>query len=131
MSSPIDRRRFVVLRHTDRDGVHYDLMIENGERLATWKLTRPPEEATRETLAANRIDEHRRVYLDYEGPISGDRGHVTRHDEGTCEVREDKTPDGAVNRLRLQVSGEKLSGRLELVRDPENQSRWSLRCLPV
>lgn len=104
-------------------------MIENGEKLATWKLTRPPEEAMRETLAASRIGEHRRAYLDYEGPISGDRGHVTRHDEGTCEVREDKSSDGVVNRWRLQVSGERLSGGIELVRDPENQSRWSLRCL--
>lgn len=31
--------------------------------------------------------EHRRLYLDYEGPISGDRGSVRRVDAGTYERR--------------------------------------------
>ncbi len=76
--------RFVVLRHEAPRGLHYDLMLEDGAVLATWALAGPPE-----TLAeqpAERLADHRREYLDYEGPVSGDRGVVTRHDTGTFTI---------------------------------------------
>ena len=39
-------------------------------------------------IAARRIGDHRKAYLDYEGPVSGGRGDVTRVDRGTVEIRE-------------------------------------------
>jgi hypothetical protein len=36
-------------------------------------------------LNAERIADHRPMYLDYEGPISGDRGRVVRLARGTIE----------------------------------------------
>lgn len=41
---------------------------------------RPPA-----ALGAERLADHRRVYLEYEGPLSGDRGEVRRVASGTFE----------------------------------------------
>jgi hypothetical protein len=75
-------RRFVVLHHTGVAAPHYDLLFEwePGEpltsfRCPTWPPT--PGEAWEER------PDHRRAYLDYEGPISGDRGVVARRAAGT------------------------------------------------
>lgn len=37
------------------------------------------------TLAARRLPNHRKKYLNYEGPISGNRGHVSRVSAGTFQ----------------------------------------------
>ncbi|HKI33113.1 MAG TPA: hypothetical protein VKA46_14775, partial [Gemmataceae bacterium] len=40
-------------------------------------------------VAAEPSFDHRRTYLDYEGPVSGGRGTVTRWDAGTCTWEEE------------------------------------------
>ncbi len=116
------RRRFVVLRHDDREGVHYDLMIESGRALATWKLRHPPESGMQRCC---RIGDHRNAYLEYEGPISGDRGHVTRHDEGWCTVREADTAGqrGPVTFI-LALEGRVLRGEYALTAPDAQGSEW-------
>ncbi len=107
VESGIERSvRFVVLRHTDRGGDHFDLMIDLGVRLATWKCLTPPEASGAGGQSCTRLADHRRTYLDYEGPISGDRGRVFRHDHGLCDllVREEHL-------WRLDFHGERLQGR--------------------
>ena len=81
--------RFVILRHDSPQGVHFDLMLEAGEVLKTWSLPQPPEPGVE--MACNSLPDHRLLYLDYEGPISGDRGSVSRWDRGTyCIERQDE-----------------------------------------
>jgi CRP-like cAMP-binding protein len=64
------------------------------------------------------LPDHRREYLDYEGPISGDRGYVRRVAEGTCELLRE-TPTEWVVRLQSEV----IAGELRIVRNtPEDQS---------
>ena len=46
-----------------------------GSALATWRSTEWPVTAT---AIITPLAEHRREYLDYEGPVSGDRGAVRR-----------------------------------------------------
>ena len=114
--------RFVVLRHTDRQGLHFDLMIDLGKLLATWKFPQPPESPAVHGLGCTRIGDHRRIYLDYEGPILGDRGSVSRHDYGECEIltRNDET-------WLVKFRGQMLMGRYKLERcDMENHG-WLLR----
>jgi len=98
-------RRFVVLHHTDHptEPDHYDLMIEADEGLLTWRVMQPPESITSD-IAVYPLPLHRRAYLDYEGPVSNDRGYVRRHDWGTCTICE------GMSRLRIQFSGKRLSG---------------------
>lgn len=55
-------------------------MLERDGVLMTWRLSELP--AASAPIAATRLDDHRIDYLDYEGPISGDRGEVRRVDAG-------------------------------------------------
>jgi hypothetical protein len=81
------KRRFVVQRHEVAPGdVHFDFMVEAGEKLATWKFPGPlPEQGE---LVGERSFDHRRVYLEFEGEISGGRGRVSIVARGELEDRE-------------------------------------------
>jgi hypothetical protein len=70
-------------------------------------LVKPPNPG--EALAATAVFEHRLLYLEYEGPISGDRGRVARWEHGTFtgEVWDEK-------RIVVHLSGERLRGFLRL-----------------
>jgi hypothetical protein len=70
-----DWRRFAILRH-DHPSLHWDLLLEAGLVATTWRLLRPPLD--RELLAAELLPDHRLLYLEYEGPVSGNRGCVRR-----------------------------------------------------
>ncbi len=45
-------------------------------RLETWALRDNPLAVP--TTTGRKLDDHRTVYLEFEGPLSGNRGHVTR-----------------------------------------------------
>lgn len=77
--------RYVVLHHAEISEPHFDLMFETlpGSMLATWRSeTWPIEQPTRLT----RLRDHRRLYLDYEGQLTDQRGAVYRIAEGFCQV---------------------------------------------
>jgi hypothetical protein len=78
--------RFVVLRHELPPDLprpsHYDLMLEDNGVLRTWACEQLPKLG--QTVAAERLPDHRLAYLDYEGPVSG-RGDVTRAVSGEYE----------------------------------------------
>ena len=107
--------RFVLLRHECPPSMgkpsHWDLMLERDGVLLTWSLEALPRawggdgaSPTQEDdspLAATRLADHRIAYLDYEGPISGDRGSVTRVDRGEYEVREETDVE-----IRVRLRGE-------------------------
>ncbi len=80
-AGPIER--FVVLEH-EWNGVHWDFMLERSGVLKTWAVDLPLEPGRE--LPARRLADHRIAYLDYEGPISGNRGRVRRIDAGTYET---------------------------------------------
>lgn len=75
--------RFVILHHRQEGSEHWDLMLERGEVLWTWRLDRDPLDPRNYPIPAERIGDHRKAYLTYEGPISGGRGTVRRVDQGT------------------------------------------------
>ncbi len=106
--------RFVVLKH-DRDGrTHWDFLLETKGRLAAWSLPSPPEEQAH--LTARALADHRKFYLDYEGPISGDRGSVRRWDEGLYETECRSDAEWVVI-----LSGRRLNGRVVLQRAPDDR----------
>ncbi len=98
--------RYVILTH-DHPFLHWDLMLERGVALRTWRLAAPPEPDR--DVAAEPLGDHRLAYLDYEGPVSGERGYVTRWDAGVVEwlIEDADAP-------RVRLSGEKLGGNLIL-----------------
>lgn len=73
--------RTTFLQHTLPDGSwHIDWLIEvePGEqpRLPTFRLADRPDREGVQSFAGELLPDHRRRYLDYEGPVSGNRGHV-------------------------------------------------------
>jgi hypothetical protein len=118
--------RFVVLRHETptgyREGPHWDLMLEHEGVLRTWALDHWPVENGCTT--ATRLADHRLAYLDYEGPISGNRGKVARVTQGTFEWL---TPSDGEFACLLQSGQE--TWRLELVLT-DQEDRYDVRVQP-
>lgn len=112
--------RFVILQH-DHPFVHWDLMLEVGAALRTWRLPAPPTEQPKE---ATPLGDHRRMYLDYEGAVSGDRGHVKRWDAGEYEVREQGD-----DRWRVALHGRRWQGTATLTR--RNETAWDADFTPT
>ena len=81
---PVPPLRYVVLRHEGVDDPHFDLMFETEPHgdLTTWRSDVWPLE---DRTPLVRIGAHRREYLDYEGPLSGNRGTVRRVASGTFQ----------------------------------------------
>ena len=98
--------RFVVLEH-DHPMRHWDLMLEHGEVLRTWRLAEPPRAG--EPITATATFDHRLVYLEYEGPISGGRGRVIRCESGTFTWQVQNN-----DRVEVRLHGERLRGVLRL-----------------
>jgi len=111
--------RFVILHHTLPDGEHWDLMLERGAGLMTWQLFRDPMTPGPWPIEAGRIGEHRKAYLEYEGPVSGNRGNVTRVESGTYELQA-----AGADRWTVELRGERLVGAFVL---EFNAGRWVFR----
>lgn len=134
--------RFVMLFHkvapaylnlTGRQD-HFDLMIESTDDagLITWTMSQNPFEemdatapvaassaGTQSTMTAPafRIENHRSDYLTYEGPVSNDRGHVTRVAEGEAKwIRNDEAVE-----LELTFNATVFRVQIE-----EQQSTWTV-----
>jgi DNA polymerase Ligase (LigD) len=110
--------RFVVLTH-DHPFLHWDLMLEQGDALRTWRLARPPEAG--EPIDAEVLPDHRLAYLEYEGPVSGDRGTVERWDGGTYDIVE-----STVDRLLVRFDGHRLSGDASIAQE-QTGAAWVFR----
>ena len=134
---------FVLLYHEcppdyERDS-HWDLMLEVGETLRTWAVAQLPAswpEAVHRTRAlhpgcaptatineveAEQLGPHRRDYLEYEGQVSGGRGHVVRIDGGTYSTKSESPECWA-----LAIAGQILSGTVELRQTSGESSHWTL-----
>jgi hypothetical protein len=97
--------RYVILEH-DHPYRHWDLMLECGPVLKTWRLAAPPAPGT--VVRAEPTFDHRLLYLDYEGPISAGRGNVVRWDHGTF------AGEWTEARVTAELQGQRLVGRLRL-----------------
>lgn len=104
-------------------GVHWDFMLEVEGSLRTWRLEKPPESA--ESIAAEELADHRLSYLDYEGPVSGNRGVVTRHDAGSYHWLIDHA-----NRVEVQLDGDRLRGTASLHQEASQPQRWTFSFSP-
>jgi hypothetical protein len=83
--------RWALLKHTLPDRTwHYDWLLDASGHpdaaLLTFRTVERPDEPAVHAFDAERIADHRRVYLQYEGDITGNRGRVERVAAGECEV---------------------------------------------
>ena len=116
--------RYVVLRHetaeSDSRPSHWDLMHEplDGGLLWTWAFAAEP--GAEQQATAERLANHRTAYLDFEGPISGGRGHVRRVMEGEFRfLRADS------DRVELDVASGRLPRQVRMLCQQSDQ-RWKV-----
>jgi hypothetical protein len=134
--------RFVLLYHDcpphyERPS-HWDLMLEAGQSLRTWALPQLPSDwkilrrrtaaaypdcppiADDNTVGAEPLGNHRLDYLEKEGPLSGDRGDVSRIECGTYAGETE-----IADRLELSLAGGNWSGRITL-QQADDEAPWAL-----
>ncbi len=107
-----------LLLHRTADDSHHDWLIgmpgqAHDPRARLWTARVGP--ASRHWRALGRFDlvaikPHRSMYLDYQGPVPGGRGHVLRIDRGDAVVRLWRS-----RRIVLDLSMLRFSGRVELL----------------
>ena len=101
---------FVIHIHSGHGPLHYDLMLERDGSLETWQLSHRPDEMIEgQSIDAKKIADHRLAYLDYEGPISDDRGRVKRLDKGSYNLLE-----ATKSHRLIHLKGQLIQGRFEL-----------------
>lgn len=79
-------RRYAVLHHVGIARPHFDLLFELEDNAAGLTSLRCPRWPLMLGDVLDELPEHRRAYLEYEGPISRDRGSVTRVEDGEVRV---------------------------------------------
>jgi len=104
--------KFVIQNHTTGNE-HYDLMIEISDTLLTWQIPFMDFKYFLDSseISAPRIQDHRKKYLSYEGPISCDRGRVDIFDSGDYNGRIN-SPDS----FSIKIKGHKLKGTLSIIK---------------
>jgi len=111
---------FVIQIHSGHGPTHYDLMLEAGQALATWRLDRPPTElSVGQEVRAEKLPDHRRAYLTYEGPVSRGRGEVRVLDRGAYDAAE-----ASDERWMVTLRGRRVRGCFEIA---HCQDGWLLR----
>ncbi len=118
--------RFCLLHHTGWVGQsdHFDLMLQmedgtsdNDYVLKTFASERDetPDGEGQGSVLLVRPD-HKRLYLDYEGPISGSRGNIMRTDDGELKWLTKKFEKNKIE-LRFHLAGKQLTGYYEIKQD--------------
>ncbi len=78
--------KFVIQKHTKAGDIHWDLMLESGNALQTWRLDSPPKKLKNQITTAIKIFDHPLKFLTYEGPVNNGQGKVEIADSGNYEI---------------------------------------------
>lgn len=101
--------RFVIQEHTTAEGIHWDLMLEQGGVLTTFRLEEEPAQALLHEVRAVKIFDHPLRFLAYEGPVQKGTGKVRIVDSGVYECRDRNDAF-----LTLELNGTVLKGDFAL-----------------
>ena len=118
--------RFVVQEHRQGEAVHWDLMLQMPPalsvqgKLATWRLSVLPGQEQAVNLPAIKTFDHRPMYLDYEGPISGQLGQVRIVQQGSYILI-----DHQADQWTVEFFGGDLNGKY-IIKSLEASGRWQL-----
>lgn len=112
-------RQFVIQQHTTPNGVHWDLMLEAENVLWTWRIRLPPDQISRDAVAVERIADHSKRFLKYEGPVQNQTGSVKIADWGNYDLKIRK------GTWALAFKGHVLAGQYELILTESNG--WTFR----
>src|SRR5262249_10781511 len=74
-------------------------------------------------VPATKLADHRRDYLELEGPLGGDRGSVFQIASGMYRIELESSEC-----WQLVLTGSQISGRIKLTRAIAEGANWSLEC---
>lgn len=116
----------VILYHeTPNDAAvdsHLDFMLEANDELLTWRWDEIPLD--NQVFVATRLANHRVEYLTLEGRLTGNRGTVTRIDQGIFEPSIENTQQ----QFSILIQTTKLQG--QLVAHAFADKQWEFRFFP-
>ncbi|MET0837972.1 MAG: DNA polymerase ligase N-terminal domain-containing protein [Marmoricola sp.] len=127
MAQPI----FVVQLHR-ATARHYDLRFEIDGVLASWAVPKGPTLDPAVRRLAVHVEDHAMEHADFEGVLTdGRRSDVIIWDRGTWEPYKSDDPASEVEagELHAEVHGEKLRGKIVLIRtdrEPGEREQWLL-----
>ena len=107
--------QFVIQKHTKSGGTHWDLMVQNGDLLKTWRLDKGPGQLKNAPAKAEKIFDHPLKFLTYEGKVNEGKGSVKIADKGICEITTQS--DG---KIEMELAGEILKGEFIMTRITED-----------
>lgn len=111
-------RAFVVQKHAARR-LHYDFRLEHDGVLLSWAVPKGPSLSPSDKRLAVRTEDHPVAYKDFEGTIPEGQyggGSVIVWDKGTFRAVHDLDAGLAKGHIAVELDGEKLHGRFDLVR---------------
>jgi hypothetical protein len=116
-----ESKKFVVQKHQkESEPTHWDLMLESGDFLETYRLALPPEKWGKEAIEMVKIFDHPLKFLSYEGRVNKGKGQVEIADFGTyCQIEKNETQQ------QLSFAGNMLRGEFQLCLIESD--RWKLR----
>lgn len=112
--------RFAILEH-DWPTRHWDFLLECGAVLRAWRLLEEP--GVGRAISAEANADHRMLYLDYEGPVSENRGAVRRWDAGSFEWIA-AGPD----RIEVKLMGQRICARCVIAADTLGRTGTVVHC---
>lgn len=110
--------KFVIHEHTQSGQTHWDLMLERGNVLQTWRLDKAPYENP-DIILAEKICDHDKKFLSYDGPVNNGLGNVKMIDVGIFQIIQESE-----SRIQFNLSGKNLSG--EFILKQMNKEQWRL-----
>jgi bifunctional non-homologous end joining protein LigD len=111
-------KKFVIQRHERQNeplrqaqgkAIHWDLMLESGDILETYRIDLEPEQWGREPIKAVKIFDHPVKFLTYQGSVNKGKGSVSIADYGIYRVIK-----RLEDRLGLDLTGNVLKGKFLL-----------------
>lgn len=110
--------RFVLLHHTasPTQADHYDLMLQMREGSSDDEpvfktFSTLADDVPKSSCLLRPSHDHRKLYLHFEGPISGGRGKVHRVDEGELTWIQNQEP------LQFRLNGASLKGEFSIANE--------------
>lgn len=118
-------RSFVVQKHAAR-ALHYDFRLEHDGVLLSWAVPKGPSLSPEDKRLAVRTEDHPVGYRDFEGTIPKGQyggGSVIVWDKGTFRAVDALDAGLAKGHVAVELDGEKLHGRYDLVRLRDREDR--------
>lgn len=119
-------KRFVIQEHTTAEGTHWDLMLEQGDVLTTFRLEEMPAAIPARAVRAEKIFDHPLRFLTYEGPVQQGTGRVRIVDRGIYRLL--APPD---QMIVLALDGHVLQGDFTLTRMHETLWNFTSDAMPT